>query len=80
VRAVCVFALSIAIWLIPRIAIASEVLEQKFDGIVVPRQWVEVVPQVIGVVNRILFVPGQRVSKGDVLSEMDVDDFAIDVR
>ena len=79
-RAACVFALSIVIWLIPRLGIASEALEQKFDGVVVPRQWVQVVPQVNGVVSRILFVPGQRVSKGDVLFEMDADDFAIDVR
>jgi membrane fusion protein, multidrug efflux system len=71
---------AIVIWLIPRVGIASEALEQKFDGVVVPRQWVQVVPQVNGVVSRILFVPGQRVSKGDVLFEMDADDFAIDVR
>ena len=45
-----------------------------------PRQWVQVVPQINGVVSRILFVPGQRVSKGDVLFEMDADEFAIDVR
>jgi membrane fusion protein (multidrug efflux system) len=79
-RASCVFALSIVIWLIPRVGIASEALEQKFDGVVVPRQWVQVVPQVNGVVSRILFAPGQRVSKGDVLFEMEADDFAIDVR
>jgi RND family efflux transporter MFP subunit len=75
-----VLALSIVIWLIPPVGIASEVLEQKFDGVVVPRQWVQVVPQINGVVSRILFVPGQRVSKGDILFEMDADDFAIDVR
>jgi membrane fusion protein (multidrug efflux system) len=78
--AACVFALSIVIWLIPRVGIASEALEQRFDGVVVPCQWVQVVPQVNGVISRILFVPGQRVSKGDVLFEMDADDFAIDVR
>jgi membrane fusion protein, multidrug efflux system len=78
--AACVLALSIVIWLIPRVGIASEALEQKFDGVVVPRQWVQVVPQINGVLSRILFVPGQRVSKGDVLFEMDADDFAIDVR
>jgi membrane fusion protein, multidrug efflux system len=58
----------------------SEVLEQKFDGIVKPRLWVQVVPKVDGVISRILFTPGQRVSKGDVLFEIDPDDFAIDVR
>ena len=79
-RADWVFALSIVIWLISHVAIASEALEQKFDGVVVPRQWVQVVPQVNGVVSRILFVPGQRVSKGEVLFEIDADDFAIDVR
>jgi membrane fusion protein, multidrug efflux system len=79
-RAACVLALSIVIGLIPRVGIASEALEQTFDGVVVPSQWVQVVPQVNGVVSRILFVPGQRVSKGDVLFEMDADDFAIDVR
>jgi RND family efflux transporter MFP subunit len=78
--AACVFALSIVIWLIPRVGIASEALDQKFDGVVVPCQWVQVVPQVNGVVSRILFEPGQRVSKGDVLFEMEADDFALDVR
>jgi membrane fusion protein, multidrug efflux system len=79
-RAARILALSFVIWSIPPAGIASEILEQKFDGVVVPRQWVQVVPQVNGVVSRILFVPGQRVSKGDVLFEMDADDFAIDVR
>jgi multidrug efflux pump subunit AcrA (membrane-fusion protein) len=75
-RAARILALSIVIWSIPPVGIASEALEQRFDGVVVPRQWVQVVPQVSPVVSRILFVPGQRVSKGDV----DADDFAIDVR
>ena len=66
--------------LIPRAGMASEALEQRFDGVVVPRQWVQVVPQVNGVVSRILFEPGQHVSKGDVLFELDPDNFAIDVR
>jgi len=79
-RAACVLALSIVIWLIPRVGIASEALDQKFDGVVVPCQWVQVVPQVNGVVSRILFEPGQHVSKGDVLFEMEADDFALDVR
>src|ERR1700727_2412265 len=39
-RAACVLALSIVIWLIPPVGRASEALEQKFDGVVVPRQWV----------------------------------------
>ena len=79
-RAACILIFSGLICLIPRQGIASEALEQKFDGVVVPSQWVQVVPQINGVVSRILFVPGQRVSKGDVLFEMDADDFAIDVR
>jgi multidrug efflux pump subunit AcrA (membrane-fusion protein) len=79
-NAACVFALSIVIWLIPRVGIASEALDQKFDGVVVPCQWVQVVPQVNGVVSRILFEPGQHVSKGDVLFEMEDDDFVLDVR
>ena len=37
-------------------------------------------PKVDGVVSRILFAPGQRVSEGDVLFELDADDYAIDVR
>jgi membrane fusion protein, multidrug efflux system len=78
--AACAFALYVVIWLIPGVGIASEVLEQKFDGVVAPRQWVQVVPKVDGVISRILFTPGQRVSKGDVLFEIDPDDFAIDVR
>ena len=41
---------------------------------------VQVVPKVDGVISRILFAPGQRVSKGDALFEMDADDYAIDVR
>ena len=75
-----VFATAVVIWLLPRLGFASEVLEQKFDGVVKPRLWVQVVPQVDGVIRRILFTPGQRVSKGDILFEMDPDDFAIDVR
>ena len=74
----CVFATAVVIWLLPRLGLASEVLEQKFDGVVKARLWVQVVPQVDGVIRRILFAPGQRVSKGDVLFE--TDDFAIDVR
>ena len=62
-RAARVLALAI-VWLIPRVGSASEALEQKFDGVVVPRQWVQVVPQVNGVVSQILFAPGQHVSKG----------------
>ena len=79
-NAACVFALSIVIWLIPRVGIASEALDQKFDGVVVPCQWVQVVPHQDGVVSRILFEPGQHVSKGDILFEMEADDFALDVR
>jgi hypothetical protein len=41
-----VIALCVVIWFIPRVGLASEALEQKFDGIVVPRLWVQVVPQV----------------------------------
>jgi len=77
-----IYALSVVIciyWL-PRFGFASEVLEQKFDGIVVPRLWVQVTPQINGVISRILFAPGQRVSKGDPLFEMDPGDFAINVR
>jgi membrane fusion protein, multidrug efflux system len=75
-RAGCVFALSVVIWLSPRLGL-TEVLEQKFDGVVVPRLWVQVVPKVDGVISRVLLAPGQRVSKGDVLFEIDQDDFAI---
>jgi hypothetical protein len=57
-RAARVLTLSIVIWLIPPVGRASEALEQKFDGVVVPRQWVQVVPQVNGVVSQILLVPG----------------------
>jgi membrane fusion protein, multidrug efflux system len=79
-RAALVFALSLAIWLIPRLAPASDVLEQKFDGVVVPSLWVQVAPQIHGVISRTLFKPGQSVSKGDVLFEIDPGDFSIDVR
>jgi membrane fusion protein, multidrug efflux system len=75
-----IFALSVIICLIPHFGFASEVLEQKFDGIVVPRLWVQVVPQIHGVISQISFAPGQSVSKGDVLFEIDPADFAIDVR
>ena len=54
-RSACVFALSIALWLIPRAGIASEAFEQKFDRVVVPRQWVQVVP------------PGERCRKPDLV-------------
>jgi RND family efflux transporter MFP subunit len=77
--AACI-SLSIIILLIPRVGIASDALDQKFDGVVEPCQWVQVVPHEDGVVSRILFEPGQRVSKGDVLFEMEDDDFALDVR
>ena len=63
-----------------RAAPASDILEQKFDGVVAPRLWVQVVPQLDGVISRILVAPGQRVAKGDVLFEMDGEEFAIDVR
>jgi len=77
-----IFALSVVIFVcwFPRFGFASEVLEQKFDGIVVPRLWVQVTPQIHGVISRILFAPGQRVSKGDPLFEIEPDDFAISVR
>jgi RND family efflux transporter MFP subunit len=75
-----IFALSVVICLIPHFGFASEVLEQKFDGIVVPRLWVQVTPQIHGVISQILFAPGQRVSKGDPLFEIDPGDFAINVR
>lgn len=74
-----VFALSFVIWLIPRLALAAEALEQKFDGVVKPSLWVQVVPKLDGVISRILFTPGQRVSKGDVLFEIEPDEFEIDV-
>ena len=44
-------ALFVLIWSIPHAGIASEVLEQRFDGIVVPRQWVQVVPKVVEIVK-----------------------------
>src|SRR5262249_36187134 len=75
-----IFALSVVICWIPRFGFCSDVLEQKFDGIVVPRLWVQVTPQIHGVISRILFAPGQRVSKGDPLFEIVPDDFAINVR
>jgi membrane fusion protein (multidrug efflux system) len=70
----------IALSLVPGVVFGSDVLEQKFDGIVVPRLWVQVVPQVEGVISRILVTPGQRVSKGDILFEIDPEAFALDVR
>jgi membrane fusion protein, multidrug efflux system len=63
-----------------RAAFASDILEQKFDGVVAPRLWAQVVPQLDGVISRILVAPGQRVAKGDILFEMDGEEFAIDVR
>jgi membrane fusion protein (multidrug efflux system) len=74
--AVCVIALS----LFPSAVRGSEILEQKFDGTVVPRLWVQVVPQVEGVISQIRITPGQRVSKGDILFEIDPEDFTLDVR
>jgi membrane fusion protein (multidrug efflux system) len=73
-------AFVIVLCLISRASLGSEVLEQKFDGIVAPSLSVQVVPQVDGVISRILVAPGQRVSKGDILFEIEPDDFAIEVR
>jgi membrane fusion protein, multidrug efflux system len=70
----------VALCMMSKAGLASEVLEQKFDGVVAPRLWVQVVPQVDGVISRILVAPGQHVSKGDILFEMDAEEFAIDVR
>jgi RND family efflux transporter MFP subunit len=70
----------IVLCLVSGAALGSEVLEQRFDGIVAPRLSVQVVPQVDGVISRILVAPGQHVSKGDILFEIDPDDYAIDVR
>jgi membrane fusion protein, multidrug efflux system len=80
VRAGLIFALSAFICWIPRFVTASAVLEQKFDGVVVPRLWVQVVPQIHGVISQISFTPGQSVAKGDVLFKIEPADFAIDVR
>jgi membrane fusion protein, multidrug efflux system len=73
-------ALLVFVCWLPRFAPASEALEQKFDGVVVPRQWVQVVPEIHGVISQISFTPGQSVAKGDVLFEIEPDDYAIDVR
>jgi RND family efflux transporter MFP subunit len=70
----------IALLLMPGVVRGSEVLEQTFDGVVAPRLWVQVVPQVDGVISRILITQGQHVSKGDILFEIDPEAFAIDVR
>ena len=45
------------------VGIASEALDQKFDGVVVPCQWVQVVPHQDGVVSRIPFEPGNTFRK-----------------
>jgi len=58
--------------------LAAEDLEQKFDGLVVARRSVQVVPQINGVVSRILFAAGQRVAQGDVLFELNADALQID--
>jgi membrane fusion protein, multidrug efflux system len=70
----------VALCMMSRAALTSEVLEQKFDAVVTPLLWVQVVPQVDGVISRILVAPGQHVSKGEILFEMDAEDYAIDVR
>jgi membrane fusion protein (multidrug efflux system) len=70
----------IALLLVPSVVFGSDVLEQEFDGIVVPRLGVQVVPQVEGIISRVLFNPGQRVSKGDILFEIDPEAFALNVR
>jgi hypothetical protein len=55
--------------LIPGTVLGSDILEQKFDGIVVPRLWVQVVPQVDG---RPRVAPGAFVeaTAGTVLAEI----------
>ena len=37
-RVRCALALFVVIWVIPRVGIAAEVLDQRFEGIVAPRQ------------------------------------------
>jgi membrane fusion protein (multidrug efflux system) len=59
--------------------LAAEDLEQKFEGLVVARRSVQVVPQINGVVSRILFAAGQSVAQGDVLFELNADALQIDV-
>src|ERR1700740_3391233 len=73
-------ACAIALLFIPDPVHGSDVLEQKFDGVVVPRLWVQVVPQVEGVITQIFIAPGQRVSKGDSLFDIDPEDFTLNVR
>jgi membrane fusion protein, multidrug efflux system len=69
-----------------RLAIASVIVlcamarAASASGVVAPRLWAQVVPQLEGVISRILVAPGQRVAKGDILFEMDGEEFAIDVR
>jgi membrane fusion protein, multidrug efflux system len=72
-------ALAIVIWSQAQDRLVADDLEQKFTGLVVARLWVQVVPEINGKVSRILFVPGQRVARGDVLFELDPDALRIDV-
>jgi multidrug efflux pump subunit AcrA (membrane-fusion protein) len=73
------FAFAVLICLGLGSRLAAEDLDQKFDGLVVARRSVQIVPQINGVVSRILFAAGQRVAQGDVLFEPNADALQIDV-
>lgn len=60
-------------------ASAAYAAELTFDGVVEPRQRVQIANQVSAVVKSIKVAPGGRVEKGDVLFELDPAAFEIDV-
>lgn len=61
------------------VAASAETVEYRFDGVVEPRQRVELANRVSGVVTKIHVAGGERVEQGAVLFELDPSAFRIDV-
>ncbi len=72
-------AVSVVAILLPLPAGGADQLVLTFAGIVEPRERVAIANQVSGVVSNVRVVAGQHVERGDVLFEIDVEPFKIDV-
>lgn len=65
--------------LLPAVAQGAEPLTLNLTGMVEPRERVAIANQVTGVVSKVRVVAGQQVQAGDVLFELDAEQFKIDV-
>lgn len=79
VRALRVVAMLIAGFTLPGTDLSTQAAELNFDGVVEPRQRVQIANQVSAVVKSIKVAPGERVEKGAVLFELDPAAFEIDL-